>query len=466
MSRTELVLDFVESVSADNVPPHAMIEAKRAFLDAVGCGIAGHCTDKGTVSIKAAEVLHGAGDHVVLNSSQRLSMAGAAFANAELIHAMDYCALTDPPAHATPFIIPALMVLAEKYQVDGKSFLAAVATAHELAYRLGLAISAPIKSENGGMVGGGAGFSLCVAATALAGSRMIGLDRSTTRNALGIAGFLAPVSGVMRFIQARAGHVAMTKMAPAGWMAEAGLTAVLWAASGYTGDQSLFDGEPNFGRLLGRPDWVPEKFTDGLGERWVLDKGMVYKQFPCGMPGHPLLECVIDTMRENSLAESDIREIVIYSSAVDPIFDNKKIESQTDVQFSVPYMVAMSMLGIEPGVRWFDKKLTNDEKIHDLMNKVRVAFNTDSYEAVVGGDRRRRWSARVDVVTTDKVFQAERLTAKGDPSTEATRTSDQVLIDKFITNLEQSGRSDGEQLAQRIWSMEDQSQLGPLLQLL
>jgi 2-methylcitrate dehydratase PrpD len=306
---------------------------------------------------------------------------------------------------------------------------------------------------------------MTVAAAALAGSRMIGLDAAKTTNALGIAAYLSPVAGTMRFIEARSGKVAMTKMAPAGWMAQAGLTAVLWAANGYVGDQEIFDGEPNYGKFLGMPGWKPEAFLDRLGEEWVIGDGMVYKQFPCGMPGHPILEAAIDAMRSNDIRASDVEEIVIWSTASTPIFENKKVTQQLEVQFSVPYMLALSALGIPPGVEWFDEKYMTDPEVNALMSKVHIAFNKDSNDAVAAGSRRRRWSAMVDVVAKGSTFRSEKIVAKGDPSTPETRTTDDELKQKFHFNLRHVDRADASDIADATWNLDRYAQASSVIRM-
>lgn len=433
---TDRVIDFVLAADLKALPDEVVHEGKRAVLDAIGCAFAGATVEKGRIAALSAPSL-GGGASTIIGYRETAAPAAAAFANAELIHAMDFSAITDPPAHVSPFVIPPLLALAERANTSDADLLLAVILAHELSLRLGAAVSKPIESETGQVVAGGAGFGLCVAATALAASRMLGFSRAQANAALGIAGTFAPVSHVMRFIRHR--PVGMTKMAPAGWLAQAATSAVILSGNGYTGDPHLLDGEPSFGKVLGGSWDVSSAFGD-LGTMWRTPGGMVYKQFPCAMPVHPIIQAVLELVAEHQINPADITRLVVRTGMNAPIFTSPEISSTTDAQFSVPHLIAVALSGRAPGPDWMLAGVIRDPDVKRIRSVIQVDFDPSRARSTAAGDRRSRWAAEVLIETAQKTVTKQKLVAYGDPSTTETRMTDEDLVKKFAANCGGDGR--------------------------
>ena len=75
----------------------------------------------------------------VLGTGEQLPVFGAAFANAELINALDYDTIL-PPGHVTPYVLPVALAVAESLGSSGKDYIVASAIAHEMSYRMGKAM--------------------------------------------------------------------------------------------------------------------------------------------------------------------------------------------------------------------------------------------------------------------------------------------------------------------------------------
>src|SRR5205085_9845437 len=97
---------------------------------------------------------------------------------------------------------------------------------------------------------------------AIAAGRLLGLDASRMRDALGIAGSLA--CGLMEF--ARSGTGAMVKRLHLGRAAESGVLAASLAADGFTGPASVLEGEFGFLRVFCGGEFDVTELTRELGQ--------------------------------------------------------------------------------------------------------------------------------------------------------------------------------------------------------
>jgi 2-methylcitrate dehydratase PrpD len=96
------LVTFIVRTGYEDLPGEVVHEAKRCLLDATGCAIAGIATDKGEIAVSLARRSGGPREATVLGVGDRVSVPGAAAANAELINALDY----DDIPHIHPFAIP------------------------------------------------------------------------------------------------------------------------------------------------------------------------------------------------------------------------------------------------------------------------------------------------------------------------------------------------------------------------
>jgi 2-methylcitrate dehydratase PrpD len=90
-------------------------------LDAVGCALGGLSSDKDKIAVRLANRLSGPSEATIIGTGDRVSSYGAAFANGELIQALDYDGLTYPAIHVIPYVLAAPLALAEYRHASGKN---------------------------------------------------------------------------------------------------------------------------------------------------------------------------------------------------------------------------------------------------------------------------------------------------------------------------------------------------------
>jgi 2-methylcitrate dehydratase PrpD len=142
MTRTiaEQLADFTANADFTSLPAEVVNESKRLVLDSLGCGLAAVGHPKGRIGIEYGQMTGGSGsDATIIGTSHRVSVFGAAFANGELINALDFDAVL-PPGHVTPYVLPGALAVGESLGVSGKDLIVAVALAHEMSYRFGKAM--------------------------------------------------------------------------------------------------------------------------------------------------------------------------------------------------------------------------------------------------------------------------------------------------------------------------------------
>src|SRR5438552_17058598 len=94
MSIAQHLAKFTTGIHFSDLPVAVVHEAKRILLDSIGCAIGGVSLDKSRIGIEFAR-LQSTGDQAatIFGSPVRASIFGAAFANGEAIHALDFDAI-------------------------------------------------------------------------------------------------------------------------------------------------------------------------------------------------------------------------------------------------------------------------------------------------------------------------------------------------------------------------------------
>jgi len=429
---------FAVETKFEELPTSVVHEAKRTLLDSMGCALASITTDKGKMSVALARRLGGPPESSIIGINDKVSCCSAAFANGELIMAMDYDALVAPTGHIAPHAIPPPLAIAESVDASGKDLILAVVLALEIATRVARAMK-PVGSDvvhfEGSAEGsirwpktvGHAGRN--IGATAGAG-RLLKLDQDKMSHALGIAGHLCQVPVEMKFLDSAPS--AMTKYASAGWQSTGTVIAALLAEMGYIGDTTVFDTDYGFGTFSSAEKWQPDKVMEGIGEKWYL-LNMQYKGYPCCLLLQSALDCFVSVIDQNNLMPEDIESVKVFSHPIGELAacENRKIVTHIDAQFSVPYLFAVAAHRVTIGVEWQDLDTMRNPKILKFMKKV-------SYQAHPEyGIQRRKHEltsiGMVEVVAKGKTFREQSLYPRGAPVT-GMEFTDKELEEKFRHN--------------------------------
>jgi 2-methylcitrate dehydratase PrpD len=433
----ERLVDFSDGMQFGDLPDAVVGESKRMLLDSIGCAIAAVGTDKGRIAIQVARDMGGPAEARIIGSDAVVSTSAAAFANGELITTLDYDALISPPGHVAPYVIPAMLTVAEHHASSGKELIRAVALAHEIGARFGAAMADVRDVPPGQKISFPAitGYSSSIFGGTLGTAMLARLDRSQTVSAMGLAGHIAPAQSMGKWV--RTMPATTDKYVMAGWISQAEILAVNLAKAGYVGDASVLDGDFGFWRFMGSGRWIPEALTDKLGADWRFPRAAIYKPYAHCRISQTVLDCLANLIEVHGLSPEEIERVDTYCDphgALMPMWSSKEIVSLLDAQMSVPFAVSLVAHRVENGPVWQDDETIANPKYLAFMDKVTVQAHPDFEDAIRQEPGSR--IGKVDVHARGRTFTEERKYRKGSPATAETRMTDAELASKFRVNAE------------------------------
>lgn len=390
MTVAERISDFVVETKA--VPEPALHSAGRAVLDLMAAAIAGWGTAGATAARLGASASWGSGPASVWFSDRRLTVPGAAFANAAMACQLD---LDDghraAAGHPGASIIPAVLATAEAVGASGTDILTAIVLGYEVAIRVSAArdLTQIPTTDSGVWCGPGAaaasGWLRKVPALAIA-------------HAMAISGTTAPSQSATPYTRVMGNHVKEgIPMATAG-----ALTALDLAGHGFTGPIDMFDAEAVYARAA---------LLDKLGSAWHIE-GIYFKPWGACRWAHAPVEALLNIMREENLAADDIASIEVETFGRALTLNNeiapRSIES---AQYSIPFCLGTAAVGGIGALLPLREDALQHKKAIELAAKVTLRVDP-VFDAMFS----RAVPARVTVGARDQRFTNTVMDPKGEPS--------------------------------------------------
>ena len=172
---------FVASLRYEDLPPAVIDRAKGVTLQALTSALVAHDmpASRQALALMQDEEQGGAGIATVLCSGARLTKAGAAFVNAEMIFAGGKWDTFRMLTHPGTAILPAALVAAELTGASGRQFLTAVAAGYEVMERMAAEFIPTVMSR-----GFHAGPVFGIFGAAVAAAKMQHLDADQIHSAI------------------------------------------------------------------------------------------------------------------------------------------------------------------------------------------------------------------------------------------------------------------------------------------
>jgi 2-methylcitrate dehydratase PrpD len=433
----EQLAEFAAGTRPPDLPAAVAHEAKRIILDSVGCALAAVDVPAGQVGIRYGRILGTTSrDASIIGTREPSSIHGAAFANAELMNALDFDAVA-APGHVAPYVVPVVLALGEGQARPGPVAIAAVAVAHELSARFAAAMD-----RNRDITDGRAstspvlGYASTVFGATAAAGIVMQLDRSVLADALGIAAATSQVNGHRAWLMHAPAGTIKNSLLPGG-VALAALTAAYLADFGHRGDRVILDdAEFGYRRFIGTRRWEPAALTADLGGAWTFPEQSSFKPYPhCRVP-HALFDALLEIVEAQDLHPEEIEIIRAWGeewASQFPTFMNREIDRPFDAQFSFAHGLALAAHRVPPGKDWQDPGVVYRASVLDLMGRVEWQPHPD-WARAVSLDATAR-PGRVEVVARGETFVAERSHPKGSRSRNpSTYLTDSELVAKFVHN--------------------------------
>jgi 2-methylcitrate dehydratase PrpD len=435
----EELANFTTKAQFSDLPEDVVHETKRVLLDSIGCAIGGLSIGLGRIAVEVARRLAGPPESTIIGTGSKVSCTNAAFANGELINALDYDAGAAGVGHDTSIVIAASLAPAENAHASGKDLLLAIALGHEISTKLQASEQPHLTVTKEGAekvkvdLRENAGWAITTIAAAASAGKIISLNQEQMANAIGIAGYVCPPNLLTKMEDTAPGR--MTKYGLSGWGAQGGIMSALLAERGFTGDTDLFQGAHCFWKFTGQSQWNAAAVLQDLGTKWLHK--INYKVYPIGFCIAGAVDNFIRIMEENDLQPEDIQKV---TAGVWPLTEHKpigenKLASDLDFSFSPPYAMACAIYRIHPA-HWLDPEIRQDAKIREFMQRVEFEVTCDQREfglARLKDPMAEPWSA--EVVAKGQTFKRTSLYRKGLWRPEEFRVTDEELIEKFRENV-------------------------------
>src|ERR1700745_2176665 len=272
MSLSREFAAFVAKLTYEGLPPEVVDRAKGVTLQALSSALVAHDmpASRLALTLMKEEEAGGAGAATVLCRGEKLTKAGAAFVNAEMMFAGGKWDTFRMLTHPGIAILPSAIVAAETTGASGKEFLTAVAAGYEVMERMAAEFIPTVMSR-----GFHAGPVFGIFGAAVAAAKLQRLDENQIHSAIAQCVNLA--AGNLE--GARSGGRSLRE----GGAVRNALLAVALARHGTPGGETTLEGQAGFyhayagnnrGELrysfTGLNHCDISKITEGLGRDWIF----------------------------------------------------------------------------------------------------------------------------------------------------------------------------------------------------
>lgn len=310
MNLLEKVADYSLNLRLDDIPADALDLAKWIVFDSIGTGLGGYQRDLGQKAARYASMTMPGDQATLLGTGERVSLEGAAFANAVMIKILGMDDSHRSAGHIASQVIPVVMAVGEAYGSTGEDMLLAIIAAYDFAVRIGRQARATHRARGNDLKG-----TLGAMSAALAAARCAGCDRETLINTVALAADLA--SGTEQYVYE--GGPCDTKDLISGFASRNAVFALRLAESGFYGARGALDGEYGFFSAFG--DGCDSSAFDDLGQEFAI-LGTAFKPHGGCRHTHQAIDAAQAILQAGPLDASAIKSICLktYGYATRPVF--------------------------------------------------------------------------------------------------------------------------------------------------
>lgn len=347
----------IVNFSYDSCLPEELHEARRSFLNWLGCAVGSHRHPAIDTMLRTAALFEGSEQVSFLGTDKKFDMACACMLNGMSSSMYDYDdTYLDTIIHPSCGVFPALFAWYEKYDLPCDSLLKHFIVGAEVQERVGRYFTRAGHYEIGWHITGTTSVFGSVASM----GRVMGLSEEEMLNAIGIAA--TRVNGL------RSMFGTQCKPTHAGFAAASGIIAASLAKNGMTANTEVFDGPKSLGALVSRK---PEPCH--LEEEWehpCLLMQNSYKPFACDIVAHPATDGACRLYREGVKAEEvEHIHIRVHPLAIE-LTGRQHPKTQLEAIFSVQHGVAVGLLYGKGGQWQFSDETVVKPEVVALRDKV------------------------------------------------------------------------------------------------
>ena len=362
MKEVQKLAKFTSTRSFNDLSKQAIRELKIRLLDSIGCAI-GALEGPPIRRIKNQTLDFGGNPHSTLLAGNKTAPDRAAFYNSSLVRYLDFndSYLAKGETCHPSDNIGSILAAGEYNDIDGETFLTALAIAYQVQCRL--SDLAPVRHKGFDHTVQGAYASAAGTAYAL------GLDQEKTANAIAIA---ATAYNALRVT--RTGNLSNWKglaFPSTGWTST---HSAFLAMRGVTGPEEIFEGNKGF----------KDSIAGDFNINWSIEdlervNKTIIKKYNAEIHSQATFEGLIEIREENSFNCEDIEKIVL--NTFDVVYHiigggeeggKKNIRLKEEADHSLPYMMAAALLDGNVLPQQYEQERILKEDIQSLLKKIEV----------------------------------------------------------------------------------------------
>lgn len=361
MEIEERLVDYILHAKFEDLPTEIVDIVNNMILTILGTTIAGSMTEGCEALVNQIKEWGGKEEATILLYGSKVPAYNAALINSVMARALDFDDGIRPGMHVGASAVPAALAASELAGgCKGKEFITALAVGAEVANRINLI------SDYDGF--DPTGVCSIFAATAVA-SRIVGLSRDQTWNALALAfnksggSFQSNIDGALsvRLIQ--------------GFASQGGIISAQLAGRGFTGPKDFLEGVYGYFHLYAKDKNDPQAVVGELGKRFEISQ-TIFKKYPSCADTFASTEAILDLVRERGITPDDITRIDIKVTPYVYKLTGHQFEiggnPRVNAQFNIQYCVANALLRKSSRLEHFEESFVKDPKIMDITKKINV----------------------------------------------------------------------------------------------
>jgi 2-methylcitrate dehydratase PrpD len=437
MDFTDCALRFIIEKNWEDFPLDVQHQSKRCLLDTLGAMLAGMETPVAKILSRIGEQQYQGNEATILVNGNRCSASGAALVNGFAGNALD---IDDGyrliKGHPGACVLPAVLAAGELVpSCSGKKFLAALVVGYEIGIRSGLIRHATYETyHSSGSWGALAG--------AAAAGKIMGLDSTILRNALGTAEYHAPIAPMMKGIA----KPSMVKDS-IGWGSMVAVMSVLMAQNGFTGIEPLFDDTP-------KAEWC-----DVLGDAYEI-LNLYFKPYAACRWAQPAIAGALKITKDHEIPSEEIARIRVRTFTEAAALSCSPPEDTEQAQYNLSFPVAAALVDGEVGPKQVLPPGIYKDQVLRLADKVDAEVS-EAFDRVFP----EKACAEVIIHTTSGAgFSSGPVEARWEPP--ADPPSDGELAEKFIWLVAPVlGVEQSQKLCELIWRLDECDNVETLIDL-
>jgi 2-methylcitrate dehydratase PrpD len=433
---------YAAGLHYDEVPAEVRQRIKDCITDTVAVILYGGKLPWSRIVIAhAARTGPGGKSHILGTGGMMVQAPSAALAHGAMTHAFELDNLTDPDSGSHPgaSMFSSGLAVAQERGAGGRDLIAAMTAGAEVMIRIGRAAKGTIEPRGFHAPGTTGPFGGAVTV-----GHLMQLDAGKMTNALGIAGSLS--AGLLEFAHSNTG--AMVKKLHLGRAAESGVVAASLASEGFTGPDTVLEGQSGYLRAFCN-DHDSTELTRGLGQDYAA-MSIMLKRFACHITAHRPVEAMLDLKSEYKFSPADVESIVITGNQRMATTNN--IPRPPDVllaQYSIPFSAALALYRNPIDPDSFDDNVQRDPQILAMAARVRMVATP--------GQEREDLASTVAVTLKGGRTVTRKVTEfSGTPARPLTRDG---LHEKFMQLTKRFPKDQMERLFERLQTIENESTL-------